>query len=104
MEGAGVHYPPMAHPDMLRSGLEEIFWSGFPEGVRPLRAPSFLASVTEEFLAAQGRSPRELLGDPVAVNHLAYLMARPSERMEDDYIEQYCRLVRFVLRALAMKE
>ncbi len=58
----------------------------------------------EHFLVEQGRSARELLGDPVAVNHLAYLMARPKERLEDDFVEQYCGLVRYALRALAMGE
>ncbi|MCB1232034.1 MAG: hypothetical protein KDN19_17325 [Verrucomicrobiae bacterium] len=94
----------MSGSDTLRGGLEEIFWAGFPEGMLPLRAPQYLAEVTERFLQDQGRSPRELLGDPVAVNHLAYLMARPSERLRDDFVEQYCTLARYVLRALAMND
>lgn len=94
----------MARSGTIRGNLEEIFWSGFPEGVRPLRAPRFLASVTGKFLDEQGRSARALLGDPVAVNHLAFLMARPSERLDDDLIEQYCYLARYALRALAMDE
>ena len=94
----------MAESSLLRNGLEEIFWSAFPEGHPPPRSPQDLAAVTEEFLGRIDRDPEVILQDPVAINHLAFLMARPKERLDDDAVEDYCELARFALRALAMTD
>lgn len=94
----------MGESSLLRNGLEEIFWSAFPEGHPPLRSPQDLAEVTEEFLARAGQDPESILQDSVAINHLAFLMARPRERLDDAAVEEYCELARFALRALAMAD
>ena len=85
--------------------IEEIIWAGFPEGHTALRNPRFLAGAVESFLASQPpRSLSELATDPIVINHLAYRMARPGERLKDEIVEIYCDLAAYVLRALAMAE
>lgn len=94
----------MGDASLARSELEEIFWSAFPEGHPPPRSPGDLATITEAFLKKHEESPDQLLRDPVAINHLAFLMAQPAERLDDEQIEVYCEVARFALRALAMAE
>lgn len=84
--------------------IEEIIWSGFPEGHVALRNPRRLAETVDEFLVEQGRSLPELATDPIAVNHVAYRMARPEERLDDEAVEAYSDLAEYIFRALAMAE
>ena len=84
--------------------IEEVIWAGFPEGHVALRNPRQLAEVVDEFITEQNRPLADLATDPVVLNHVAYRMARPDERLDDNIVETYCDLAEYVLRALAMAE
>ena len=87
-----------------REVIEEIIWSGFPEGHVALRNPRHLAETADAFISEQGRPLADLATDPIAVNHVAYRMARPDERFDDDAVEAYSDLAEYIFRALAMAE
>ena len=82
--------------------IEEIIWSGFPEGHVALRNPRQLARTADEFISEQERPLVDLATDPIAANHVAYRMARSEERLDDDVVEAYSDLAEYVFRALAM--
>ena len=84
--------------------IEEVIWSGFPEGHVALRNPRQLAAIVDEFIVEQNRSLSDLATNSIAINHVAYLMARPDERLEDTIVESYCDLAEYIFRALAMAE
>jgi hypothetical protein len=84
--------------------IEEVIWSGFPEGHVALRNPRQLAQIVDEFIVEQDRSLADLATNSIAINHVAYRMARPEERLDDPVVESYCDLAEYIFRALALAE
>ena len=87
-----------------REVIEEIIWSGFPEGHVALKNPRELAEIADSFINEQERPLADLATDPIAINHVSYRMARPEERLDDEIVEAYCDLSEYIFRALAMAE
>ena len=87
-----------------REMIEELIWSGFPQGYVALRNPEYLARVIDEFIEKDNRDPVEMLQDSVTLNHVAYRMAKPNERLEDDKVQMYRDLAEYVCRGLALAD
>ncbi|MFK5923347.1 MAG: hypothetical protein QM496_14310 [Verrucomicrobiota bacterium] len=85
-----------------REMIEELIWSGFPQGYVALRNPEYLAGVIDEFIDKDNRDPVDMLQDSVSLNHVAYRMAKPDERLEDDKVQMYRDLAEYVCRGLAL--
>jgi len=82
--------------------IEELIWSGFPQGYVALRSPEYLARVIDEFIETENHDPVEMLQNSVSLNHVAYRMAKPDERLEDDKVQMYRDLAEYVCRGLAL--
>ena len=95
---------PETESKTRRDVIEEVIWSGFPEGHVALRNPRQLAKIVDEFIIEQDRSLTDLATNSIAINHVAYQMARPEERLEEPVVDSYCDLAEYIFRALAMAE
>lgn len=86
--------------------IEEIILSGFNEGHIAHKNPPLLAEIASRFIEEKtaDRSLADLAADRIAHNHLAYLMAEESERLNEALIDQYAELAEYIFRSLATKE
>ena len=82
--------------------IEELIWSGFPQGYVALRNPEYLAEVIDQFIERENLDPVDMLQDSVSLNHVAYRMAQPEERLNDDKVQMYRDLAEYVCRGLAL--
>ena len=60
--------------------------------------------IVDEFITEQDRPLPDLATNSIAINHVAYRMARPAERLSDPIVDSYCDLAEYIFRALAMAE
>ncbi len=87
-----------------REMIEELIWSGFPQGYVALRDPEYLAGVIDGFIERKNLDPVAMLQDSVSLNHVAYRMAKPEERLQDDVVQMYRDLAEYVCRGLALAD
>jgi len=86
--------------------IEEVIITGFHDGHVAFRNPRLFAEITANFVETktETREISDLAADPVTHNHLAYLMAAPTERLDDSLIDEYAELAEYILRAIAFAD